>query len=228
MLDSFMHSGAHGDIVYSLLAIKACGGGALYLRKERQFATLAPLLAVQSYVREALLYDGRPYDHHLDDYRPISRRNPSRLLTQCHLDVVGKSIELTTAWLENVEPQRGADIVVACTPRYHDAEEIEWPILSEFRERLRFIGYDKDWRYFSTKAGFKPARLKVDNALQFAAAIKGSRIFLGNQSLGFAIAEGLKHPRVLEVCRRLPNCMPQGDHGFTRLSYDLLRSYLDS
>lgn len=43
----------------------------------------------------------------------------------------------------------------------------------------------------------------------FAAAqrIQGAKLFVGNQSVGYAIAEALKVPAVLEIWRNWPNCI---------------------
>ena len=40
--------------------------------------------------------------------------------------------------------------------------------------------------------------------------IKSSKFFLGNQSLAFSIAEGLKVPRILESRPDFPVVQPQG------------------
>ena len=48
------------------------------------------------------------------------------------------------------------------------------------------------------------------NFLDMANAIKSSKLFIGNSSLGFTIAEGLKSPRLLES---FPWSSPQQVHG---------------
>jgi hypothetical protein len=56
--------------------------------------------------------------------------------------------------------------------------------------------------------------LRTDNYLQLAQVIQGSLMFIGNQSSPYAVAEGLKVRRVLEVFSKLPNVMPEGLHGY--------------
>jgi hypothetical protein len=61
---------------------------------------------------------------------------------------------------------------------------------------------------------------------ELAQLIAGSKLFIGNQSFPFALAEAMKCPRVLEVCPICPNCIPQSDNGYVRLTEGLLRHYL--
>ncbi len=54
----------------------------------------------------------------------------------------------------------------------------------------------------------------VVNFLELAAVIAGSKLFIGNQSFPFSIAEGLKATRLLEVYHRIPNVIPEGKNGY--------------
>lgn len=47
-----------------------------------------------------------------------------------------------------------------------------------------------------------------------AALISGSRLFIGNQSFPFAIAEALKVNRLLEVYYNVPNVIVAGRNGY--------------
>jgi hypothetical protein len=46
----------------------------------------------------------------------------------------------------------------------------------------------------------------VDNALDLARIIDGASVFVGNQSLPYAIAEAVKVGRVLELSPHIQNC----------------------
>ena len=47
-----------------------------------------------------------------------------------------------------------------------------------------------------------------------ARAIAGARLFIGNQSLPFSIAEALKARRLLEACPRAPTNVPEGPYAY--------------
>ncbi len=55
---------------------------------------------------------------------------------------------------------------------------------------------------------------QVSDFLQLAQLIAGSRLFIGNQSLPFAIAEALKVNRLLEVYYKAPNVAVSGRNGY--------------
>jgi len=89
-LQTFLHSGAMGDIVYCLPAMRALGGGVLYLDttggvadpycrnycvegrtklSEESALWLLPLLRKQPYVEAAELWDGQEITHNLNRMR---------------------------------------------------------------------------------------------------------------------------------------------------------------
>ena len=47
-----------------------------------------------------------------------------------------------------------------------------------------------------------------------ASIIKSSKFFIGNLSLAYAIAEGLKVPRLLEGLEEFPAMYPSGKNGY--------------
>ena len=77
---SFRHSGKLGDIIYSLPAVKALGGGDFYLDyRTESFGKpplgktaalmMAALLETQDYIQSAQLYEGQSVDYNLDSFR---------------------------------------------------------------------------------------------------------------------------------------------------------------
>jgi len=56
--------------------------------------------------------------------------------------------------------------------------------------------------------------LEINDFHQLAALISGSRLFIGNQSFPFAIAEALKVNRLLEVYYNAPNVIVAGRNGY--------------
>jgi hypothetical protein len=79
-LKTFRHSGNLGDIIYSLPAVQALGGGVFYLDDRTTYLgkpplgrdsalMMAALLETQSYVTQACVYEGQRVDHDLDRFR---------------------------------------------------------------------------------------------------------------------------------------------------------------
>ena len=56
--------------------------------------------------------------------------------------------------------------------------------------------------------------ITCNNFLEMAELIKNSKLFIGNQSSAFAIAEGLKVNRILEQSKDILNVYPLGKKGW--------------
>jgi hypothetical protein len=79
-LNSFRHSGKLGDIIYSLPAVRALGGGIFYVDPVTEYLGKPPmgresaqmmveLLETQDYIHRAELYEQQPVTHDLDRFR---------------------------------------------------------------------------------------------------------------------------------------------------------------
>uniref|UniRef100_A0A6M3ISG5 Glycosyltransferase n=1 Tax=viral metagenome TaxID=1070528 RepID=A0A6M3ISG5_9ZZZZ len=247
-MNHFLHNGAAGDIIYSLPAIIALGGGALYT-KPKFHKLLERLLDLQPYIKDFRIFADFPIRRsvknfplrfesegreliNLDLYRngeqAWSARGLARHLAQHHLDLFPElGFDLFQPWLQGVEPKRVASIVVNRSRRYHDREEIDWSLLEPYKEQWAFIGKSNDYRDMRQIVGYAPRQFVCSDALEMAQVIKGSRLFIGNQSLGFALAEAMKHPaRVLEVCYGKDNCRPYGAEGHIALTDRLIERSL--
>jgi len=221
----FHHRGSMGDIIYSLPTVMAFGGGILWIRKKPHYEWLHTLLERQPCIRK-VINDACGLNGfvNLDGYRIVERKayrsGHFKHLAECHLLALGKESDISKPWLQGIESQMVADIVVSRSTRYHDREDIDWKLLDGCD--VLFIGFMDEYEQFLSLYGVSSFYYECKDALEMAQIIKGSKLFLGNQSLGFAIAEGLKHPRVLEVYHKNANCMPQSDNGYTYLDEELL------
>ena len=79
-MSTFRHSGKLGDIIYSLPAVKALGGGTFYVDHRTRYPGKAPLgrqtalmmvdlLKTQDYIAQACLYEGASIQYDLDKFR---------------------------------------------------------------------------------------------------------------------------------------------------------------
>ena len=130
------------------------------------------------------------------------------------------------AWLK-VDPVHKHDIIINRSPRYNE-DYFDYSIL--WGRDCGFIGLEEEYEEFEKKykQGVKPISeyIKVDNALDVTRYIAGSKLFVGNQSSCKAIAEGLKHPRLVEISRSWPDAMPVGKYGHITITKDLIEKYL--
>lgn len=99
-------------------------------------------------------------------------------------------------------------IVIGRSTRYLNLA-IDYTLLNDFELRIGYIG--TDYEYAKTIENFpllKIEKISIENALDVSAAISQSSLYIGNQSLFFAISEGLHHPRLLESFEPVPNVVP--------------------
>jgi len=230
---TFKHSGARGDLVYGMPAMKALGGGTLKIAIDESSYLGAPLdaegvrqlrelLTTQDYVDDVISWDGNSVDFDLDDFRDINI--DANLLSMGHLVRFGTAFDLSQPWL-TVEPKYAADIVVNRTWRYHG--RFDWQELAHWVDRAVFVGAAGEHEIFQKQTGLIIPFHPTPTYLELAQIIAGSKLFVGNQSFPYSLAEAMKVPRVLEVCPTCPNCMPQTENGHIMLTQAVLRHYLE-
>lgn len=214
----FGHSGDMGDIIYGLPTLRAAGGGTLYLYHRHgktwhgmdadKAASLRSLLILQPYIDDVIFCpDGRPPDapdHNLNGFRDHGRLG--RNLADMHLATHGLGPEARhTRWLEVDRPVAEAAVVFARSARCRNPAfpwKRAWQV---YREVAGFVGTAAEHEDFCRSVGAVPL-IPTRDLLELARVIAGSRLFVGNQTCSAAIAEGLKHPLILEVYPPLPNC----------------------
>ena len=148
--------------------------------------------------------DGMHID--LDEFRDIQAWKPDR------------------AFIKTVRVQ-AHDIIINRTSRYNE-DYFDYTLLKDYD--CGFIGLEEEYEDFKKKYGDWSKYLEVNNAYEVAKFIGGSKLFVGNQSSCKAIAEGLKHPRLIEVSRLWPDAMPLGKYGHIIISKELINYYIDN
>ncbi len=104
------------------------------------------------------------------------------------------------------------DIVINRTTRYH-GQGWDYLLFRQWQEQMTFVGLESEYKILSAKLPkmqYKP----VKDFLELASVIKSSNLFIGNQSMAFALAEVMKIPRALELCQQANNVIPTGGIGY--------------
>jgi hypothetical protein len=229
---TFKHSGARGDLIYAMPAMKALGGGVLMINFDptqylgncianNEVSQFRELMKGEDCVDEVVEWDGSIPTYDLDDFREVDA--DANLLSQAHLTRFGVDFDLSKPWLF-VEPRHVAKIVVSRTWRYHGP--LEWDELQPWVDQCVFVGSEDEYRDFREATLLEIPHEPTPTFMDLARVIAGSDLFVGNQSFPYSLAEAMKVQRVLEVCPTCPNCTPQGDAGFTRLTQDIIEHCL--
>jgi hypothetical protein len=231
-VNSFLHSGGAGDIIYALPLVRHLGGGILHVKARNAFNTTCDvfkavkrLLEHQSYVVSVLEHDSGYglFEHdpriRIDINLDLFRRADVwvRKLPLCYFDAAG--IVPPTNWQPWLvaEPRtppgtRRGFAIVNRTLRYRDPR-LNWKtLLSEIVERhecVCFLGLPEEHAAFEAEVGtiaFLPTRDLLDAAHVIAAA----DALYCNQSACLSIAQGLGKAYHLEVAGGQSSCILGG------------------
>jgi len=230
---NLLHSGHTADIVNALPVIKELSkkhkcnlfigidkplnkyyprhpAGDVFLNN-KIYDMLEPLLKKQSYINKVKKFNNEKIDINFDIIREI----PINLLfdnTKYSFVVTGMQPNLALPYIESDHHDKlTKKVVIQRTFRYRNPF-INYKFLNEY-ENLLFVG---------TKEEFDDMKLDVKKLefydcrdfLEMSSIIKSSKFVIGNSSLAFPIAEGLKVPRLLEACPHFPAAQPHGVNAF--------------
>ena len=219
----FHHSLDQGDCIYGLAAMKALGGGALFISPDNKFPyplasrwqrmggeastvdNLRPLIEAQDYVVSCRYTHGTPFstDYDLNRFRIPWRNRTAKdfdSILKLHMDAFSLPMP-TQPWLTVPNPitVEGRPIVVNRTSRY---QNLEWDwvgLIKKHHKQMFFVGTEQEYEAFK---GFAPEchfpYQPTKDCLELAKYIAGAKIFFGNQSLALAIAHGLWKPVLCE------------------------------
>lgn len=194
----------------------------------QQWEMLVPLLKSQEYIEHCEVWEGQQFDKDLNKIREgyfttMPHGNIARWTWYCDPAL---ACNLANRWLSVPLNKEKEDIaLINLTERYRNPL-ITYFFLKEWEDKIVFAGTEKEHELFCKQNKLKVPRLIVNNFLELAQAMVSCKFFLGNQSMCWNIAEALKIPRVLEVCRTAANCPPTGDFAYDFLHQGAVEFYV--
>ncbi|WP_322042788.1 hypothetical protein [Paraburkholderia sp. J67] len=223
---SGLHSGNIGDIVYALptcrmldinhLILNVCvdpGFGGRVLT-EQSARALVPLLFAQKFIqRVTIIKSGVPWefanpadlgvDYILDSFR-ASFTNPRLHLLYAHATPFNLMIDGAKPWIttgvaaDDADAKKKPYIVVGLTSRYRrfDHSYYEYLFRDVPADRVFFVGVGSDQIERRNIGG---TVFQTESFLDLAKLLANSALFIGNPSFAYAMAEGLKVNRFVEV-----------------------------
>lgn len=113
-------------------------------------------------------------------------------------------------------------VVVNRTERWLNPH-INYMFLQQYK--TYFIGTLTEYNLFLLQVP-NAKYIELENFAQLTEVLHESRLFIGNQSFCYALAEQMKVPRILEVCPEAPNVMPIGPNGYDFHSQEAFEYYV--
>ena len=230
---SLLHSGNLGDTLNSLPVVRELSknhkcnfyiqagkkieveyndhpGGKIFLNKT-MINKLMPLLKKQKFINHVDLFQNQEIDIDLDIFRemPINFNLDS---VRWYFQVTGVHTDLTMPHLYAEDHKTIKNKVVILRSLRRQSHFINYKFMSKYNNLL-FVGLEEEYKNLKKEV----PNLEFYNCkdfLEMAEIIKSSKFFLGNLSFGYAMAEGLKVPRLLESCPDFPTMYPNGKNAF--------------
>jgi hypothetical protein len=215
---NFLHERDFGDIVLSLSAVKAAGGGNYYIQNNpKAVKVVGPLIEFQPYIKKFGKAGKESIDKSFVDFRKQGL-NWGVQLALLHAKWIKQDVDFSEPWLTACQDsQYNGKIIVNKTERYANPL-FPWVQLVKLLEsKMLFVGHDHEYELFCRRFG-SVDRLIIRDYLHLATAINSSDCFIGNQSSANCVAEGLKHKSIQEVCLWQPDCIYKRDN--TTFCYD--------
>ena len=209
-MKSFVSSGKKGDLIMSLYIVKAMGGGKLYLKEgefeeplENVIESCGKLIRSQEYINSFEIYQGESVDVDLDQFRKSLKLFRCSLL-EVMCESQGLEIEkLVGPWIQ-VPPDfrfESKIVIHRRTSVFSDRSNplFDWDRLFDLfgRESFVFVSrIEKEWKDFGHPdiAFHQPS----DN-YEHARILRGSRLYIGNQSFPSALADAVGSSRIFEL-----------------------------
>lgn len=232
---SFLHYGHLGDLIHSLPVIKEISKdkicnlfiqkdkplpdhaimkghptGSVFLN-ENTIIKILPLLKEQKFLQKVEIFNNQEIDIDLNFFREmaINFNTDSR---RWYFHLVGEFPNLSENYLDVKPHTNFKNHIIIMRSLRRQNKHIDYSFLSSIKN-IVFLGlkneYDelknkiKNLEYYDSK-----------DFLELAMIIKNAKLFIGNNSFGFALAEALKVPRLLESAPDFPLVYPYGEKAF--------------
>lgn len=196
------------------------------------FSMIKPLLEAQPFIESVEIFKGQPVHVDLDAIRQRHIGLPNGSIMRWYFMVYpDMNTDLSKKWLTYIPNEQTIEmvkdsIIVNLTERYRN-NWIDYSFLqnSTHDRKIWFVGTMKEYQLFLPKVP-KAQYLHCEDFNDLACAIDNCHFFIGNQSMCFAIAEGLKKDRILELCSYAMNVIPEGSNGFDFFEQGALHYYV--
>ena len=231
---SFLHYGHLGDIINSLPVIKELSKNKkcnLYIQREKKIPNevakdhpfgsiflseksitkILPLLKEQKFLNNVAIHNNEEIDVDLNFFRELPLNfNIDSVRWYSH--ITGIHPNLMDKYLDAPLNEKFKGYIVIMRSLRRQNKFIDYSFLNSY-EKIVFVGLEnefnnlkkivKNLEYYDSK-----------DFLELASIIKNAKIFIGNLSFGYALAEGLKVPRLLESAPNFPLVYPNGHNAY--------------
>lgn len=195
------------------------------------FDAVRPLLLSQEYIEDFREWNGEEIDFNLDAIREQPVTTPYGCINRWPFYVwPDMATDLSKPWIGFTTPacipEAENKILINRTERYNNPL-VSYNFLNKYKEHVLFLGLPNEYEVFCKQNKLTIPHIKLNDYYEIASAMLSCKFYIGNQSSLFQVAEGLKVPRVLEVCRDIPNVIGSGPGFYDFLTQRSLEYYVE-
>lgn len=203
--------------------------GEMVMLNEEMINMMIPLFRAQECIADCKIWNEEPIQINLNKMRETFVNMPYGCISRWQFYTwPDLACDLSETWLTvpdtDVDYAKGK-IVVTRSERYLN-QTINYFFLKKYENDILFVGTELEYQIFKLRYKLNINRLHINNFLELAQALKQCKFHISNQTQAFQLSQGLKIPRILELCSFAPNVVPYGANAFDFYAQDALEYYV--
>lgn len=191
---------------------------------QKMIDMMIPLLKAQDFINDVHAIDFSEYESykekikvHLEWFRDTEIGLPNFSINRWYFYVFPDlTCDLSGIWLEVPDTEKDFapnKIIVTRSERYTNPS-IDYSFLKPYEDDIVFCGTMREYNNFCMSYDLNIRKLNINNFLELAQAINQCRFHISNQTQAAQLSEGLKIPRIIEVCAYAANVIPIGEQAY--------------
>ncbi len=240
------HSGNLGDVFYSLAAMQSASilhdaKVVLFLELNRlvhypkgfnhplgnvmlnefMYKMAKPLLKKVDFIEDVMTYKGAKVDYDFDLFRKTNFNFNAGDIKKWYLYAfpeLQQHFHQYQLGLDHTIADEAQNYIILNRSERYNNPLIDYSILKDSKYLVIFVGTDNEFKLMEKQVP-KIIQYKANNFLDLAELISDCRLFIGNQSMCYSIAETINAPRLLEVSPQCPNVITNGLEMFNQQGF---------
>ncbi len=186
---------------------------------QTMFDMLYPLIRNQEYVEDFKVWNGEKVDYDFGmvrDGKQVPIPNGS-IFHWPFMTFPDLTCDVSAPWINTIRKSKNAHwlsdkIIVNRTFRYTNPY-ISYYFLKQYGDNVLFMGAHEEWEGFNKAFNLDTGLMPVLDFMEAAQKIEACKLFIGNQSLLWHIANATGARNIVELSSEYPNCWPTVDGG---------------
>lgn len=203
--------------------------GRMVMLNEDMINMMIPLFKAQECIADCKIWNNEPIQINLNEMRQTFVNMPNWCISRWQFYTwPDLACDLSEIWLTvpdtNIDYAKGK-IIVTRSERYLN-QTINYLFLKNYEKDILFVGTELEYQIFKLRYKLNIERLEIKNFLELAQALKQCKFHISNQTQAFQLSQGLKIPRIVELCSFAPNVIPYGKNAFDFYAQEALEYYV--